>query len=588
MFVKIGRVLCLLAVVCVTSLFGVAPASAATTTSLFTDGFEGGNMAAWTTVRGVVAETSGDAFSGLYAAQATSTGTAVYARKNITSTTFLDYSLKFKLVKLSTTTVNVMAARPTTGAPLASVFLNTKSKLALKIGGVTTTSQTVVTAGSWHTLRLHIEVSGSASTTQVWFDTASTAAAASTASLSTPVTKIEMGDPALQHTFDMRFDEVSVQGASAPPDTTPPSAPGTLTAAAVSDHQVNLSWGAATDDVGVTAYDVLRDGAPLASVSGVTYSDTSAVASQTYTYQVQARDAAGNVGPPSNSATATTPPATGGGSARIAAAGDIACAPGGLVTATTCQQTATSDLLVGGQFDRILALGDNQYVNGALSDYLASYDPSWGRAISNTAPVPGNHEYVTTGATGYYSYFGSAAGDPQKGYYSFDVGAWHVIALNSNCAAIAPDGCAAGTAQEQWLKADLAAHPNACTLAYWHHPLASSGGHGGTAAVRPFWDDLYAAHADVVLNGHSHDYERFVPMNPTKASDPANGIREFVVGTGGEDHDLASSTPAATSEIRNFDSFGVIELTLSATTYSWNFVPAAGYTFQDSGTGTCH
>ncbi|MCZ3386315.1 MAG: metallophosphoesterase [Actinomycetia bacterium] len=213
--------------------------------------------------------------------------------------------------------------------------------------------------------------------------------------------------------------------------------------------------------------------------------------------------------------------------------------------------------------------------------------PQLGRVKGMTAPVPGNHEYQTAGAGGYFDYFGAAAGDPQKGYYSYDVGAWHLIALNSNCASLGPaDGCAEGTPQNEWLKADLAASPNFCTLAYWHHPLVSTG--RSIAAVKPFWDALYAAQADVVLSGHSHNYERFVPLNPDKASDPTNGIREFVVGTGGKSHELSSATPPPTSEVRNVDTFGVLELTLNTTSYDWNFIPSSGGTFTDVGSGTCH
>jgi hypothetical protein len=274
----------------------------------------------------------------------------------------------------------------------------------------------------------------------------------------------------------------------------------------------------------------------------------------------------------------------------IAAAGDIACATtakgfnGGQGTATNCQQKATSDLLVGGGLAAVLPLGDNQYVEGGQSQFAAAYDPSWGRVKSISRPVPGNHEYRSTGGIGYYDYFGAGAGDPAKGYYSFDIGSWHLIALNSECAIIA---CSAGSEQEQWLKADLAAHSNVCTLAYMHRPRWSSGEGGSGISVAPLTSALYAGNADVVLAGHSHVYERFAPQSPSGALDKKRGLREFVVGTGGVGHGIWK-TIRANSEKRNNDTFGVLKLTLHATSYDWQFDRAAGGTFTDSGKGDCH
>lgn len=273
----------------------------------------------------------------------------------------------------------------------------------------------------------------------------------------------------------------------------------------------------------------------------------------------------------------------------IAAAGDIACDPSdpsynrGLGTSTQCRQKAVSDLLVNAGLSAVLPLGDNQYESGRLPAYQASYGPSWGRVLAITHPVPGNHEYGS-GGSGYYSYFGARAGRSSQGYYSYDIGRWHVIALNSECSYV---GCATGSAQERWLAADLAAHPNSCTLAYWHQPRFSSGKHGGSSAYDAFWRDLYAARADVVLNGHDHDYERFALQTPTGAADPTNGLREFVVGTGGRSH-YGFGHVVANSQARNSDTFGVLKLTLHPTSYEWRFVPEAGRTFQDSGANVCH
>ncbi len=284
----------------------------------------------------------------------------------------------------------------------------------------------------------------------------------------------------------------------------------------------------------------------------------------------------------------------------IAAAGDIACDPatsvfnGGLGTSTSCNEEYTSNLLVNGGFNAVLSLGDNQYYCGGYQAFLESYDPSWGRVKSITHPVVGNHEYFTsggtgcttdnTGAAGYYQYFGSAAGTVGQGFYSFNIGTWHLIALNSSCSQAG--GCNSFSPQYQWLQADLAAHPNQCTLAYWHIPLFSSGGRAN-AATRPFWTLLYNAHADIVLSGHDHIYERFAPQNSTGTLDQANGIREFIVGTGGADHTSIVSV-AANSQVRNATTFGILKLTLHPASYDWKFEPEAGQTFTDSGSQACH
>jgi hypothetical protein len=279
---------------------------------------------------------------------------------------------------------------------------------------------------------------------------------------------------------------------------------------------------------------------------------------------------------------------------RIVAVGDIACDPaapdfsGGNGTTTACQQKATSDLVVGGGYAAVLPLGDLQYSGGAYDAFVGSYDLSWGRLKSITHPAPGNHEYGTHGAAGYYRYFGTAAGDPQTGYYSYDIGTWHLVALNSNCSDVS---CAKGSAQETWLRADLAAHPAKCTLVYWHHPLYSSGEHGDILAMADLYQAAYDGGADLALAGHDHDYERFAPQNAVGQIDATRGIREFVVGTGGKNHYGIAAPHAAAhpnSQVRNDSTFGVLELTLHANSYDWKFVPIAGEAFTDSGTQRCH
>jgi hypothetical protein len=284
----------------------------------------------------------------------------------------------------------------------------------------------------------------------------------------------------------------------------------------------------------------------------------------------------------------------------IAAAGDIACDPsstsfnGGNGSSSSCRMKYTSDLIVNGGYAAVIALGDNQYYCGGYSAYQQAYDLSWGRVKSITHPSVGNHEYLTsggtgcdasnTGAAGYFNYFGAAAGDPTKGYYSLDIGTWHVVALNSNCSSAG--GCGTGSPQYNWLQSDLQAHPNACTLAYWHIPLYSSGGRA-SSNMRILWQVLYDNNADLVLEGHDHTYERFAPQNAAAGLDTARGLRSFIVGTGGANH-TSFTTVAANSEVRDSATFGILAVTLHPTSYDWHFIPEAGKTFTDSGSTACH
>jgi hypothetical protein len=233
----------------------------------------------------------------------------------------------------------------------------------------------------------------------------------------------------------------------------------------------------------------------------------------------------------------------------------------------------------------VFAVGDLAYPDGSKANFEC-YDKTWGRVKSRTRPAPGNHEFHSSGATPYFDYFGAAAGDPKLGYYSYELGSWHIIALNSECKDVG--GCESGSPQEKWLRVDLAAHPVACTLAYWHKPLFSSGGaHGNDLTVKPLWQALYEANADVIIGGHDHDYERFAPQDPDGAADPKRGIREFVVGTGGKNHrPFGDSKP--NSELRDFTAFGVLKLTLRPKGYDWEFIPEAEKGFTDSGSGSCH
>lgn len=280
----------------------------------------------------------------------------------------------------------------------------------------------------------------------------------------------------------------------------------------------------------------------------------------------------GKTGTTTATITLTPPPP-----AVLLAAGDIA-------VCDSSHDEATA-LLLDTRAGSIAALGDNAYQSGTLTEYTTCYGPSWGRHKARTRPAPGNHEYLTAGAPGYWDYWGALAGPRDQGWYSYDLGSWHIIVLNSNCTEV---GCTAGSAQEQWLRADLAAHPAQCTLAYWHHPRFSSGAsHGNNTAVGPFWQALYDAGAEIVLNGHEHLYERFAPQTPGAAADAAGGIRQFTVGTGGRTL-VAVGTLQPNSQVLDNGTYGILQLTLGQGSYAWAFVPVAGSSFTDQGTGTCH
>jgi hypothetical protein len=264
-------------------------------------------------------------------------------------------------------------------------------------------------------------------------------------------------------------------------------------------------------------------------------------------------------------------------SAVLVGAGDIA-------SCSNNNDEATAKLLdgIGGT---IFTAGDNAYDRGTAAEFENCYGPTWGRHKARTKPSPGNHEYLTAGASGYFGYFGAAARDPTKGYYSYNLGDWHVVALNSMCEKVG--GCGATSPMVTWLKNDLKANAEACTLAYFHHPLFSSGPHGNQIKMRSIWDALYAAGADVVVSGHDHVYERFAPQRPDGTLDTSRGIRQFVVGTGGGGL-YSFKAIKANSQVRNADTYGVLKLTLNPTGYGWKFVPVAGKAFTDSGSAKCH
>jgi len=266
--------------------------------------------------------------------------------------------------------------------------------------------------------------------------------------------------------------------------------------------------------------------------------------------------------------------------------GEVIVAAGDIADCTREGDEATARL-VGGMEGTVLTLGDNVYPEGTAQDFEECYEPTWGQFKERTRPALGNHEYETGGASAYFDYFGEAAGDPDKGYYSYDLGGWHFVALNSNCGEELR--CGPGSPQGRWLEEDLGANDEeACTLAYFHHPLFTSGSYRpGIERVERLWEILYAGGVDVVLNGHDHNYQRFAPQDPQGRADPEDGIRQFVVGTGGRSN-YQILHPIANTEVYNDDTYGVLELTLHPKSYDWEFVPVEGESFSDSGVAQCH
>ena len=302
-----------------------------------------------------------------------------------------------------------------------------------------------------------------------------------------------------------------------------------------------------------------------------------------------------------SSARATDPVS---GDPVIVAAGDIACSPndphfnGGAGTANACRQRATSDIFVGdATVDRVLALGDLQYECAAYSDFLASYAPSWGRAKTITRPALGNHEYITGrdpfgvscagGGGGYFQYFAASPSvnvARPGGYYSWNIGSWHMVVLNSNCKFVS---CTATSAQATWLKNDLAASNARCTLAYWHHPRFNGKSKGPTGSMAAMWNLLEAEGAEVILNGHKHAYARFAPLTSNGVIDRAHGIRQFIVGTGGENIGVIPNQLAMVEKTDPGRHFGVLRMTLHPQSYDYKMVATNGATV-DSGTTPCH
>ena len=400
--------------------------------------------------------------------------------------------------------------------------------------------------------------------------------------------------------FVLLWTTTSAAAAAGPVNTVLPTISGTTTQGDVLSASIGMwNWPPTTPTSTPTyAYQWLRcnlTGGSCQRVAGGTTSfryllGAGDVAS-TMRVAVTARNSSGSA----SATSAATAPIVSPTDPVVVAVGDISCPAGD--TTHSCKQATTEMLAHSFSPTSVFVLGDNQYNSGSFSEYesAGAYNATWGVFNPIVRPVPGNHEYGTAGAAGYFSYFGQTIANPENtpyGYYSFNIGSWHIVALNSNCSnsdvgkSGCPDALAGNTtsAQTSWLQSDLAANSSGCVLAMWHHPQFSSGFTGGSPGVAPLWNALYNAHADVVLGGHDHLYERYAQLDPS-GNATTNGIREFVVGTGGESL-FSFSSIGLQPQVHDVQ-FGVLVLTLHAGSYSWKFVTTSG-TIADSGSTVCH
>ncbi|QUQ62998.1 galactose-binding domain-containing protein [Kutzneria sp. CA-103260] len=386
--------------------------------------------------------------------------------------------------------------------------------------------------------------------------------------------------------YGYSFYEMQVFGvADSAGDTQAPTTPTGLTAGQTSATSVALSWNAATDNVAVAGYDILRNGAVVASSEDPTYSDIALASDTTYTYAVRSRDTAGNVSPASAPITVRTK-AGGSGAFVLAAAGDIAeqCT----ASDSNCVHVKTAKLVDQMRPAALITMGDNQYDDAHLSDYRNYYDKTWGKFRSITHPVPGNHDtYDEPKYNGYDTYFGSVAKPNGQRYYSWDMGNWHFIALDSTAYMthddFAPDD--SGADQIAWLKQDLAKNTKGCVAAYYHHPRWSSGDHGDNKDSVQLWNIMVDNKVDLVLNGHDHDYERFVPQNASGKADAAGPV-EIVGGSGGANlYDLSAKHPTTAKLLKTY---GVLKLSMTDSTFQTQLIGVDGKTLDSSPTYTCH
>ena len=589
----------------------LAPTQVGHAATLFQDGFETGTLVNWTTsqsfsVQGTIVRT------GAWAGRTAPSGGS-YALKNLgAGSTELFMRAFVRVVShASSASIPLFRMRSST-APLVTLNLEGNNLLSVRNNPAMADRITTVSlpTGSFVELQLHLRIGGTSGLVELWVNGAPVGGLGDPWNFGTAqIAEIVLGrQSTASATNDVVYDDVEVANTfigGGPPPTAPPTPTG-LSATPFFDH-VNLSWNASS---GATGYTVYRGGVALMPTTTATsFTDNAVQPNTTYLYSVDAFNGGGHSAP-SAQISVLTPPAPSGGGTVVRAAADIACDPidtaynGGNGTSTKCRQKHTAQLLAGA--DRVFAIGDTQYDCGGLSAFNTSYNPTWGMYKSLTHPILSDEDYDTSGtgcgtagADGYFSYFnsqlaaqpGNTAEDPAKGYYSFEVGTWHVIALNSECVRI-PGGCGEGGAQNNWLEADLAASTAQCEIALLHAPLffSKTNSTGVDSSVRPLVQDLDAAGVEMVLSGDKHFYERFAPQDPTTAAPKANGIVQWVVGVGGKSHNglAAAGSRRPNSVTGTASTFGVLELTLNNGTYGWDFIVEGGSSFSDTGSASCH
>jgi hypothetical protein len=558
------------------------PAGAAPVT-YFSDGFESGTFSAWSVVRtgggGAATVQTSQVSTGTYAARLSAAGSGksyAYARASLGGgRSDVVAAGDFYLESAGGSAGNVPLLRlfDPAGTRLVSLYRQngTTNKLWVQHSGSYNTTTGLLTLGRWARVEVRTVTAGAgASTVEARLDGA-LIYQTTTASLGTTGTAtVQIGNDTQNQVFALYADNVAV----AQPGTTDTTAPETTITAGPSGTvtTTDATFAFSADEPGATFACRLDAGGWEACTSPKSYTG---LASGGHTFEVRATDTAGNTDAAPGSRPWTI--ATGGGTANVlVGAGDIAQCnnPGDEATAG----------LLDGIAGTVFTAGDNVYPNGTAAEFTNCYAPSWGRHKARTRPATGNHDYDTAGATGYFGYFGVAAGDPAKGYYSYELGVWHIVVLNTNCTVVA-GGCGAGSPQELWLRADLAAAAARCSVVYFHHPLFSSGEHGNNLVMRPLYQAMYDYGVDVILAGHDHHYERFARQDPWATATP-NGFRQFIVGTGGARH-TRILTQAPNHEAGDQQTFGVFKLTLRDGAYDWQFIPEPGKTYTDSGTDSC-
>ena len=565
----------------------------------WSDGFESGSLNQWTSSSGLTVQTT-IVTEGSRAAR--STGSVAWASKTLPDVTSdVEVSLWFYFTSRQSP-VWLTRLRTGSNGNLMKVMVNQGGKLVYRndVAGVTTASTKVVTNGSWHHLEARVTVAGANGHVQISLDGVPVAGLDRVESMGTsPVGRVEVGNRPTGKTYDLAIDDVTVTDLGGASAVQPPTA---VTVDPLAAAGFRVSWTPPASGPAPTAYRVYRDNALVGTVvaPATSLSDAAADGVTRYLYSVTGV-ASGDESRPSAFEVAESP-SLGAGDAVVYAAGDIVCRPGSAVTANSCRHGQTADVVAAGAGDAVLALGDLQYEIGKPSDYTNAYHPTWGRARAITLPVVGNHEYMcktmTQGcsypASGYYGYFGAAAGDPDEGWYRDQIAGWTVLSLNSNCNEETPAkdfvDCQVGSAQYQWVQQQLTTDGQ-CTVVAWHHPRFSSGAeHGPTPWMQDLWALIANGGVDLLLVGHEHTYERFAPANAAGAQ-ASPGLRQFTVGTGGKDHALGTKNWGVTqppSQAFADHVFGVLKLTLHSQGYDYDFVPAWGDSYTDTGSGSCH